>query len=95
MPRTLKNLFASVFLALYGCSLFPSPQQESSVPASASLQVSPARDLNASIKLMAVDVDHIGFKVHIDGWREGLIVQDIQLQDASGFMIELETMFLT
>jgi len=95
MPRKLTYLLASVFLFLHGCSLFPSQQQDSSVHTSDPLQVTPAKDMNASIELTAVDVNHIGLKVYIDGWRQGLIVQDVWLQDASGNMIELESIFST
>ena len=91
MTRQLTYLLASVFLFLHGCSFFPRPLQDSSDP----LQVTPAKDLDASIELIAVDVNHIGFKIHIEGWREDLIVQDVWLQDASGTMIELETIFST
>lgn len=77
------------------CSFFPRPQRDSSVHSSDPLQVTPAKDLDASIELTAVDVNPIGFKVHIGGWREDLIIQNVWLQDASGTTIELETMFLT
>lgn len=95
MTRKLTYLLASVFLFLHGCSFFPSPQQDSSVHSSDPLQVTPVKDLDASIELTAIDVNHIGFKIYIEGWGDDLIVQDVWLQDASGNMIELEAMFST
>jgi hypothetical protein len=95
MTRKLTYLLASVFFFLHGCSFFPSLQQDFSVHSSDPLQVTPATDLDASIELTTVEVNHKGFKVHIAGWRENMIVQNVRLQDASGSMIELETMFLT
>ena len=88
MTRKLTYFVASTLLFLHGCSLFLDPQQ---VP----VQLTPTKGLDTSIELTAVDVNHLGFKIYIDGWREDLTVQNLWLQDANGNVIELESMFST